>query len=67
MMKETIYNGKYFQLDADITVTKMVGQGTNRFRGIFDGGGHTITVNYTGITEDYCAPSSPTVSLRQAS
>lgn len=28
MMKKTIYNGKYFQLDADITVTKMVGQGT---------------------------------------
>ena len=52
----TNYNGMYFQLDADISVTTMVGQGTNRFRGTFDGDGHTITVNYTGITEDYCAP-----------
>ncbi len=52
----TNYNGMYFKLDADITVSTMVGQGTNRFRGIFDGDGHTITVNYTGITEDYCAP-----------
>ena len=52
----TNYNDMYFQLDADITVTTMVGQGTNRFRGTFDGDGHTITINYTGITEDYCAP-----------
>lgn len=52
----TNYNGMYFQLNADISVTTMVGQGANRFRGIFDGDGHTITVNYTGITEDYCAP-----------
>ena len=52
----TTYNGMYFQLVGDITVTTMVGQGTNRFRGTFDGGGHIITVNYTGITEDYCAP-----------
>ena len=52
----TNYKGMFFQLDADISVTTMVGQGTNRFRGTFDGDGHTITVNYTGITEDYCAP-----------
>lgn len=52
----TNYNGMYFQLNADISVTTMVGQVANRFRGIFDGDGHTITVNYTGITEDYCAP-----------
>ena len=50
------FNGLYLQLTNDLSVTTMVGQGSNRFRGIFDGQGHTITVSYTGITEDYCAP-----------
>ncbi len=50
------FNGLYFQLTNDISVSTMVGQGSNRFRGKFDGQGHTITVSYTGITEDYCAP-----------
>ena len=50
------FNGMYFQLTNNISVSTMVGQGSNRFRGKFDGQGHTITVSYTGITEDYCAP-----------
>ena len=53
------FNGLYLQLTNDISVTTMVGQGDNRFRGIFDGQGHTITVDYTGenaVTEEYAAP-----------
>ena len=50
------FNGVYLQLTNDISVTTMVGQGDNRFCGNFDGQGYTITVSYTGITEDYCAP-----------
>ena len=50
------FNGMYFVMTNDINVSTMVGQGSNRFRGNFDGQGNTITVSYTGITEDYCAP-----------
>ena len=62
----TTYNGKFFKLTADITVkeefdgvpTKMVGRGENvNFRGTFDGGGHTLTVNYVDNNdENACAP-----------
>ena len=60
------YSGKFFKLMADIKVeetfdgvpTKMVGTGENvNFRGTFDGGGHTLTVNYTDNNhENACAP-----------
>ena len=50
------FNGMYFVMTNDINVTTMAGQGSNRFRGNFDGQGYTLTVSYTGITEDYCAP-----------
>lgn len=46
------YSGKYFQLTNDITVTTMV---TATFSGTFDGGGHTLTFNYTA-TDDNAAP-----------
>ena len=49
------YKGTYFKLTENISVTTMVGQGTNRFQGRFDGDGKTITFNVTA-TEDYCAP-----------
>jgi len=45
------YEGKYFLLTDDITVTTAIGTGftvtgmTNPFSGTFDGGGHTITEN----------------------
>ena len=48
----TNYSGKYFKLTADITVTTMV---TATFSGTFDGGGHTLTFNYTA-TDDNAAP-----------
>ena len=47
-----------YKLTADISVTTMVGTETNPFRGIFDGSGHTLTVNYTAssASEKYVAP-----------
>ena len=44
------YSGKYFQLTADISVTKSVGYYSSAseykpFRGTFDGNGKTITIN----------------------
>ena len=50
------FSGMYFEMTNDISINTMAGQGSNRFRGTFDGQGHTLTVSYTGITEDYCAP-----------
>ena len=52
------YNGKYFKLMADITVSTMVGNSENySFRGIFDGNGHTLTFNYNdSSSNDRCAP-----------
>ena len=50
------YKDKYVRLTADITVTTMAGSDPNHtFRGIFDGQGHTLTVNYT-TDEQYAAP-----------
>ena len=40
------YSNTYFKLTADITVTTMV---TATFSGTFDGGGHTLTFNYTAM------------------
>ena len=53
------YEGKYFKLMADISVTEMVGGGdgsSNVFKGTFDGDGHTITFNVASATEQYIAP-----------
>ena len=46
---------KYYKLTADITVSKIVGTSTNRFKGTFFGGCHTLTLNYTASAND-CAP-----------
>lgn len=46
------YSDTFFKLTADITVTTMV---TATFSGTFDGGGHTLTFNYTA-TGDNAAP-----------
>lgn len=47
---ETSYKGKYIRLMADITVTQFVDDGEidhySSFKGIFDGNGHSITLNY---------------------
>lgn len=63
------YSGKFFKLMADITVIEehstgdskqMIGVSKNdntKFRGNFDGDGHTITLDITDTTDDdYCAP-----------
>ena len=44
-------------LDADISISEPVGvtEGT-RYRGTFNGNGHTITFNKSGVTEKYMAP-----------
>ena len=52
----TDYRGTYFQLAANLTVSRMVGiDGQHAFNGIFDGGGHTLTLDYSA-TSDYAAP-----------
>ena len=54
------YSGKYFQLTADITVSEMVGTDANRFSGIFNGDGHTLTFDKgtsdSRFGEGYCGP-----------
>lgn len=40
----TSYSGQTVKLNADISVTTMVGTYSNPFKGTFDGGGHTLTV-----------------------
>ena len=40
----TSYSGQTVKLDADISVTTMVGTWDNPFNGTFDGGGHTLSV-----------------------
>ena len=54
------YSGKFVKLNADISVTTMMGTGTaNSFQGTFDGGGHTLT--FTGGS-----PESPFAEERIA-
>ncbi len=54
------YKNKYLRLDADITVSQMVGTSENPFEGCFDGNNHTLTFNVgtenAPFDEDYCAP-----------
>ena len=49
------YRGKFVVLNADITVTDMVGTSSNKFKGTFDGNGHTLNFNKE-TSEQYCAP-----------
>ena len=53
----TDYDGQYFRLDADITVTTMLGTGSTYknakpFKGVFDGSGHTLTFNHTSLASE---------------
>ena len=57
----TEYSGIYFKLTANISVTTMIGASDKPFRGSFDGGGHTLTVNYTA-SADGTAPFPRTAS-----
>ena len=49
------YATAYYKLTEDITVTTMMGSENHRFKGHFDGNGHTLTVNYN-TDEQYTAP-----------
>ena len=51
----TAYSGKTVKLASDITISTMAGSGSNRFKGTFDGGGHTLTVTLSATSND-CAP-----------
>ncbi len=65
------FTGKYFKLTNDITIAETHSSGTSavmagiadngnnntRFRGTFDGNGHTLTLDITDNSSDnYCAP-----------
>ena len=54
------YAKAYYRLDADITVTTMVGTERHPFKGHFDGNSHKLTVSYgtesAPFNEEYCAP-----------
>lgn len=52
------YRYKNYKLTADIHVTSMAGKNddTNAFKGVFDGNGHTMTLNLTTDGSSYCAP-----------
>ena len=49
------YSGKTVELDADINVETMVGTNDHKFKGTFDGKGHTLTFT-KNAGEQYCAP-----------
>ena len=51
------YENKVVRLAADIEVSEMVGTSGNKFKGIFDGQGHTLTLNSLSASgEAACAP-----------
>ena len=55
------YSGKYVRLDANISVSEMVGTSSNMFQGTFMGDGvHTLTFTKgtaeSAFNEEYCAP-----------
>ena len=51
------YKGKLVRLAADIKVSEMVGTSEHKFKGIFDGQGHTLTLNGLSASgEAACAP-----------
>ena len=47
----------FFRLDADITVSTMIGTSEHPFESTFNGNGHKLTFNRE-TNEDYCAPFS---------
>ena len=53
---DTFYR-KLVVLDADIEVSSMAGDFRDKFRGTFDGNGHTLTFN-KNTDKPYCAPFS---------
>ena len=50
------FEGKYFKLADDVSITSMWGTSDTHFKGIFDGDGHTITFERGDKMETYLAP-----------
>ena len=50
------FEGKYFKLADDVSITSMWGTSGTHFKGIFDGDGHTITFERGDQMETYLAP-----------
>ena len=51
-------SGKFFRQTADISVTNMLGAPGHSFAGVFDGDGHTLTVELTDNVNECVAPFS---------
>ncbi len=51
LAKGFTYDGYYFKLVADLTISRMAGLDTKPFSGVFDGDGHILTLNLTGTSE----------------
>lgn len=49
-------SGMNFRLTSDITTSSMIGSNGQRFKGNFDGAGHTLTVNYADDGQEAAAP-----------
>ncbi|MBR7016378.1 MAG: leucine-rich repeat domain-containing protein [Lachnospiraceae bacterium] len=49
-------SGMNFRLTSDITTSSMIGSNGQRFKGSFDGAGHTLTVNYSDDRQSEAAP-----------
>ena len=56
----TTYSGKVVELNADISVSTMVGTSEHKFMGMFNGAGHTLTFNLGDsndrVAENFIAP-----------
>ncbi len=50
------YEGKVVRLADDIEVSEMVGTSEHKFKGTFDGQGHTLTLNDLSASGEACAP-----------
>ena len=50
------FAGKLVKLANDIEVSTMVGTRNAKFKGTFDGNGHTLTLNNLSATTEFCAP-----------
>ena len=54
------YEGKLVKLAGNISVSKMVGTESNKFKGTFDGAGHTLTISLGTeaciLEDEYAAP-----------
>lgn len=48
--------GKVYRLENDLSVSTMIGEKSDSFRGIFDGNDKTLTVEYTNESDSITAP-----------